>query len=76
MKRARCVVYEPPSSSHPVLAVAFASDGQLLAMRTVPSRGSIETTLTEIMAEIRANGGDVIEWSEPSPLPSGGIWLS
>jgi hypothetical protein len=67
MKHARCVLYDPPSKTHPALAAVFASDGRLLATRTVPSSGSAEMTINAIMAEIRASGGEVVEWSEPSP---------
>ena len=61
MKRARCVLYDPPSPGHPALAVVFSSEGQVLTTRIVPSTGSLEVIMAELITEVRSAGGYVLE---------------
>jgi hypothetical protein len=66
MKRARCVLYEPPSKAQPALVVVFSSDGEVLAMRPVASNDSAEMIFAQIMTEVRAKGPYVLERLPPS----------
>ena len=67
MKRAHCVLYEPPSKQYPVLAVLLTTDGEVLATRAVHSNESADINFAELITEMRATGNCafVIETRSP-----------
>lgn len=50
-------VYDPPRSGLPYLAVALASDGEVLASRAAPNGEAAEAFLAMIFAEFAAARG-------------------
>lgn len=75
MRHAHCVLYDPPSSGYPALAVVFASDGQVLATRAVASIGSAEIVWAQLINEIRATDDYVfvIEGRKFTSSRAGGV---